>query len=114
MVIHTWFTYTHTYIRICPMYLYVGRVCIVSMYADFLACIVCVSLCTYVHTVCTVLTCTVLEIRSKCRMDKCPSIIIVGQTFSDLLGHLVGEVRMCHSRCASTNNESISRHSQYK
>ena len=47
-------------------------------------------------------------------MDKCPSIIIVGQTFSDLLGHIIGEVHMCHSRCASTSNESISRHSQYK
>ena len=57
---------------------------------------------------------TVLEIRSKCRMDKCPSIIILGQTISDLLGHIFGEAHMCHSRCASTNNESISRHSQYK
>ena len=34
---------------------------------------------------------TVLEIRSKCRMDKCPSIIILGQTVSDLLGHIFGE-----------------------
>ena len=25
-----------------------------------------------------------------------------------------GEVHICHSTCASTNNESISRHSQYK
>jgi hypothetical protein len=47
-------------------------------------------------------------------MDKCPSIIILGQTVSDLLRHILGEVHMCHSRCASTNNESISRHSQYK
>ena len=58
---------------------------------------------------------TVLEIRSKCRMDKCPSIIILGQTISDLLGHILhGEVHMCHSRCASTNNESMNRHSLYE
>ena len=47
-------------------------------------------------------------------MDKRPSIIILGQAISDLLGHTYfGEVHMHHSRCASTNNESISRHSQY-
>ena len=32
---------------------------------------------------------TVLEIRSKCRMDKCPSTIILGQTISDLLEHIL-------------------------
>ena len=47
-------------------------------------------------------------------MDKCSSIIILGQTISDLLGHTFGEVHMCHSRCASTNSECISRHSLYK
>ena len=45
----------------------------------------------------------VLEIRSKCRMDKCPSIIILGQTISDLLGHILGEIHMCHSRCATVD-----------
>ena len=59
-------------------------------------------------------TLTVLGIRRKWWMDECPSIIILGQTISDLLGHIFGEVHMCHSRCASANSESISRHSQYK
>ena len=59
-------------------------------------------MCAYIH---------VLEIRSKWQMDKCPSIIVLGQTISDLLGHIFGEVHMCHSRCASTNNESRNRHS---
>ena len=36
-------------------------------------------------------------------MDKCPNIIILGQTISDLLGHIVGEVHMCHSRCATVD-----------
>ena len=42
-------------------------------------------------------------------MDKCPSIIILGQTISYLLGHIFGEVRthvpqqMCHSRCATVD-----------
>ena len=27
-------------------------------------------------------------------MDKCPSIIILGQTISDLLGHIFGQVYM--------------------
>ena len=43
-------------------------------------------------------------------MDKCPSIVILGQTISDLLGHIFGEVHMCHSgcaRCTLTNKESI-------
>ena len=35
-------------------------------------------------------------------MDKCPSIIILGQTISDLLRHIFGEAHMCQSRCAST------------
>ena len=48
-------------------------------------------------------TYAVLEIRSKCRMDKCPSIILLGQTISDLLGHIFGEVHMCHSRCATVD-----------
>ena len=47
-------------------------------------------------------------------MDKCPSIILLDQTILDLLGYIFGEVHMNHSRCASTNNESISGHSQYK
>ena len=36
-------------------------------------------------------------------MDKCPSNIILGQTISDLLGHIFGEVRMCHSRCTTVD-----------
>ena len=39
-------------------------------------------------------------------MDKCPSIIILGQTISDLLRHSFGEVHMCYSKCASTKNIS--------
>ena len=31
----------------------------------------------------------VLEIRSKWWMDKCPSIIILGQTISAFLGHVI-------------------------
>ena len=60
--------------------------------------------CMYVHTYITV-----LETRSRCHMDKCLSIISLGPTVSDLLGHIKGEEHMCHSRCASTNNESINR-----
>ena len=41
---------------------------------------------THAHTQLYTHIHTVLEIRSKCRMDKCPSIIILGQTFSYLLG----------------------------
>ena len=36
-------------------------------------------------------------------MDKCPNIIILGQTNSDLLGHIFGEVHKCHSRCATVD-----------
>ena len=41
-------------------------------------------------------------------MDKCPSIIILGQTISGLLGHIFGEVnnvlqQMYHSRCATAD-----------
>ena len=32
-------------------------------------------------------TYTVLEIRSKCGIDKCPSIVILGQIISELLRH---------------------------
>ena len=46
---------------------------------------------------------TVLEIRSKWWMDKCPSIIILGQTISDLLRHIFEEVHMYHSRCATAD-----------
>ena len=45
----------------------------------------------------------VLEIQNKWWMDKCPSIIIMGQTISDLLGYIIGEVHMCHSRCATVD-----------
>ena len=30
-----------------------------------------------------------LEIKIKCQVDKCPSIINLGQTISDLLGHIL-------------------------
>ena len=36
-------------------------------------------------------------------MDKCPSIIILSQTISDLLGHIFGEEHMSHSRCATVD-----------
>ena len=36
-------------------------------------------------------------------MDKCPSIIILGQTISDLLGYNFGEVNKYHSRCATVD-----------
>ena len=46
-------------------------------------------------------------------MDSCPSTILLGQTISDLLRYIFGEVHMCHSRCVSMNNEGISGHSQF-
>ena len=36
-------------------------------------------------------------------MDKYPSIILLDQTISDLLGHIVGEIHMCHSRYVCTH-----------
>ena len=101
---------------VCSPYLHFmcGTVCMyvcVCMCVCMCVCVyvcVCVCMCMYVYVY------AVLEIRSKRWMNKCPSIIILGQTISDLLGHIFGEAHMCQSRCPSTNNESINRHSQCK
>ena len=45
-------------------------------------------------------------------MDKCPSIIISGQTTSYLFGHIFGEVHMCHSRCATVDVSQQMYHSR--
>ena len=44
--------------------------------------------------------------RHKWWIDKCPSIILLGQTISDLLRHILGEIHMCHSRCATVDVHS--------
>jgi hypothetical protein len=73
----------------------------------------CASACPYIHTYMCVESSierilnrihnAVLGIRSKWWMDKCPSIIILAQTISVLLGHIVEDVQMCHSRCATVD-----------
>ena len=55
-------------------------------------------------------TTAVVKRRSKWWLDKCLSIMILGQTISALFEDIFEEVHMCHSRCASTHNENTSIH----
>ena len=51
---------------------------------------------------------TVLEIRSKWWMDKCPSGDILGQTISALLGHMFGHINnSVTALCVCISNEHL-------
>ena len=55
---------------------------------------------TYIRAL---LACTVLEIRNKWCMDKCPSIIILDQTISALFGHIFGGVPHVPQKSGTTS-----------
>ena len=62
---------------------------------------ICMYVCTYVHTH------TMLEIRSKWWTDKCPSIIILGQTISDSFGQTLGIPMTWYHHCVCVSNKHL-------